>query len=108
MIGALFRLLATVALAAGVIMAVLDATRSIAASAVVLTPLSDAWAGVSPSTFQAFDEMIGTNLPAFAHTIIVDGILAAPGFVVFGALALLLYSIGRPRARIDRRFAVQR
>ena len=50
MIRFIFRLLATLALAIAVIMAVLDATRSIAADALVLTPLGTSWYLVSPET----------------------------------------------------------
>ena len=39
----LFRLLASLALAVAVIMAVLDVTRTIAASHLVLTPLGASW-----------------------------------------------------------------
>ena len=46
----LFRLAATIALAVAVIMAVLDATRTVAASQLVLTPLDTSWLTVSPDT----------------------------------------------------------
>ena len=42
----IFRLAAMVALSISVIMAVIDATRSVAASALVMTPLNASWLAV--------------------------------------------------------------
>ena len=88
-------------------MAVLDATRTIAGSELVMTPLNTSWISVSPGTFAA----VQTFLTDMAHPLVWDPgmvfILNQPGFVVFGALAFLLYAIGRrPRRRIGR-FAVE-
>ena len=54
----LFRLMATVSLAVAVVMAVLDATRTIAVSRLVLTPLGDSWASVSTSTLEETQSFI--------------------------------------------------
>ena len=48
MIRFLFRFAATLALAAAVVMAVLDATRTVAAKTVVLTPLMTSWQATCP------------------------------------------------------------
>ncbi len=105
MIRFLFRLLATLALAVAVIMAVLDATRSIAASALVLTPLGESWQSASPATFETARQTIGTDIWAPLWDPGMLFILAQPGFVVFAVLALLFYLVGyRPR-RAPRRFA---
>ncbi len=53
MIRFLFRLLSTVSLAIAVIMAVLDATRTVAASGLVLSSLRESWAATSPDTLAA-------------------------------------------------------
>lgn len=99
----LFRLLATFALAVAVIMAVLDVTRTIAASRLVLTPLAESWLAVSPSTLEGLQTFIVEKAhPLFWNPIMVF-ILGQPGFAVFGVLALLLYAIGhRPERRIGR------
>jgi len=104
----LFRLMATLALAVGVIMAVLDVTRTIAASRLVLTPLGESWLAVSPSTLESLRSFIVER----AHPLIWDPVmvfvLAQPGFLVFAALALLLHAIGhRPERRIGS-FVVER
>ena len=103
MIRFLFRLLSMVALSVSVIMAVLDAARSVAASALVLTPLAASWASVSPETLAKAREGVATSLDPLAWDIVVANILALPGFVVFAALALLFHAIGRrPEPTPDR------
>jgi hypothetical protein len=101
----LFRLAAMVALSVAVIMAVLDATRSVAASALVMTPLNSSWLAVSPDTRAAFE----TFVRAKAGPMIWDGgvawVLAQPGFAVFAVAALLLYAIGYRRRRRGGEFA---
>lgn len=54
----LFRLAAMVALAIAVIMAVLDATRTVAASHLVVTPLKTSWGAVSPDTLAATEAFV--------------------------------------------------
>ena len=104
----LFRLLATISLAIAVVMAVLDVTRTIAASRLVLTPLRDSWAGVSSATLESAQAFVSGSLHPLVWNPVMTTILAQPGFVVFGVLAFLLYAIGhRPERRIGR-FAVER
>jgi len=95
----IFRLAAMVALSVSVIMAVVDATRSVAASALVMTPLNASWLAVSPDTRAAFE----TFVRAKAYPLVWDGIiawvLAQPGFAVFAVLAFLLHAIGYRRQR---------
>lgn len=108
MFRALLRLLSMVFLAVAVIMAVLDATRSIAANSIVATPLWASWATTSPTTLQSFEQSVSERLPPFVQDTVIDGILTLPGFAVFGALALLFYLAGRRPSRGENRFAVQR
>lgn len=108
MFRALLRLLSMIMLAIAVIMAVLDATRSIAASALVMTPLEASWMAVSPWTLAWTEAMIGERLPVFFLYTVMAGFLALPGFAVFGALALLFAIAGRQPTRTASRFAAQR
>lgn len=108
MIRFLFRLMATFSLAVAVIMAVLDVTRTIAASRLVLTPLGESWMSVSPSTFEQTQTFILEKGHPLIWNPVMVFILGQPGFAVFGLLALLLYAIGhRPQRRIGR-FVVER
>ena len=105
MIRFLFRALALLALAVAVVMAVLDATRSIGASELMLTPLGVSWYSVSPETLNLSQAVIQRyTLPALWDPVMI-WILTLPGFVVFLGLALILYVIGRRPSRRTGRFA---
>lgn len=106
MVRFLFRLAATVALSVCVIMAVLDVTRTIAASALVLTPLGASWQAASPETLAASQAFVVDKVHPLAWDPVAVFILAQPGFAVFAVLAFLLYAIGHRPERRDRRFAI--
>jgi hypothetical protein len=105
MIRFVFRLAAMFALAISVIMAVLDTTRTVAASALVMTPLNASWLAVSPGTRSAFETFVRVKI----NPLVWDGALAwvlnQPGFAVFAVLALILYAIGYRRDRPRGQFA---
>jgi len=93
----LFRLAATIALAVAVIMAVVDATRTVAASQLVMTPLATSWTSTSPRTLESFRHLIQTKAGPTAWDWFVTIVLNQPGFIVFGVLALVLYLVGHKR-----------
>lgn len=99
MIRFLFRLLAITALAIAVVMAVLDATRTVAANDWVLTPLGASWLSASPSTLAATQAAIENYLHPTLWDPVAVAVLKLPGFVVFSVLALLLYVMGRRSRR---------
>ena len=99
MFRAILRLFSLVALAVAVILAVLDATRSIAAGEITLTPVGTSWAALSPSSLEALERAITANLPFFIWDPLTTGLLRQPGFVVLAVLALLLALAGRRRQR---------
>lgn len=98
----ILRLLAMVALSVAVIMAVLDATRSIAAETPVTTPLLASWAALSPGTLAGFEDVVSRNLSPYVWDPVMVAVLGLPGFVVLAGLALLLARAGRRPARQDR------
>ncbi|EKF19965.1 hypothetical protein [Nitratireductor pacificus] len=95
----LFRVLAMVALAVAVIMAVIDATRSIAASALTFTPLGESWYSVSPDTLNLSQAVVQRYTSPVLWDPVAIFILTLPGWLVFAALSLLFYAIGRPGRR---------
>ena len=105
MIRFLFRLAAMVALAVSVIMAVLDATRTVAAAHLVMTPLKTSWNAVSPDTLGAAESFVRDHVQPLLWDTVIDWIISLPGFAVFAALALLLYAIGCKPERKVARFA---
>jgi hypothetical protein len=104
----LFRLLATLALAIAVIMAVLDVTRTVATSRLVMTPLADSWVSVSPSTFDQAESFVTRNTHPLVWNPVMTFILGQPGFLVFGVLSFLLYAAGHRSQRRIGRFVVER
>lgn len=94
-----FRFLAVMALAVAVILAVVDATRSIAASDLVLTPLVASWSSVSPATLAGVQAAAERYVLAALWDPVMLSILSLPGFAVFLILALLFQLIGRKPAR---------
>lgn len=95
----IFRILALFALAVAVVMAVIDATRSIAASALVVTPLGESWYSVSPDTLNLAQALIQRyTFPVIWDPVIIY-ILNLPGWLVFAVLALLFHAIGYRRKR---------
>lgn len=85
----LFRLLTFVSLAVAVVMAVLDATRSIAENAVIMTPLAKSWASFAPSGLEAFRNWFLEHMPHFIWDLLIQNILQLPGFVVFALFAFV-------------------
>lgn len=103
MIRLLFRLAAMVSLSVAVIMAVIDATRSVAASQLVTTPLKTSWLAFSPDTLGTFESFVRTDINPMAWDAGMAWVLALPGFVVFAFLAFVLGAIGRrPEPRTGR------
>lgn len=107
MVRFIFRLLAAVSLAVAVIMAVMDATRSIAISKFDPTPLGGTWFEYAPSSLDALKSTLMQSAP-FLWDPAMLALLKVPGFVIFAALALLLYAIGHRPQPAARRFAVGR
>ena len=99
MIRFFFRLLSALALSVAVIMAVVDATRSVAVDGLVLTPLATSWAAVSPDSFALARTTAEHHISAALWDPVALAILSLPGFVVFLLLSLLLYAIGHRPAR---------
>ena len=107
MIRAFLRLLAMVARAVAVIGVVLDATRTIAAEALVMTPLAKSWADLSPATLEALETTVKASLPEFVWTGMVEPALQVPGFAFFAGLALILAIAGRRPSRRAGRFVLE-
>ena len=99
MIKALLRLLSMVLLAVAVIMAILDATRSIAAGTVVITPLRSSWMAFSPQSLAGFETLARENLPGLVWNPVLLWLLSLPGFAIFAVLWLLFALAGRRRDR---------
>jgi len=92
------RLIATFALAVAVVLMVIDATRSIAADMLVMTPLAESWRALSAQTLAGAEDFARAR-GGDAVRGALDAVLAMPGFAVFLVLALLAYAAGYRRRR---------
>lgn len=105
MIRFIFRLLALIALVAAVIVGTIDATRSVAADAVLLTPFGVSWSSVSAGSLARLHGLLTADLPPPAVAAF-DWLLAQPAVAVLLAMALLLHLPGHRRRRRDGRYAL--
>lgn len=101
----MFRLFGFIILALALVLAVLDITRSITASALVLTPLADAWMTFNPQTFEAAKEVVTNMLPLFVWDTVIGFVLALPSWLIFWVLAMVLLWLGQKRDNKFGRFA---
>ena len=99
MIRFLFRSIAVMCLAIAVIFAVVDAARSIGASTLVLTPLTDSWDSALPGTRIALGQWLNDSVHPIAADPVFTTIVTWPTVLIFGGLALLCGLLGRPPRR---------
>ncbi len=99
MFKSILRILALFALAMALITAVLDMTRSIADSSVIMTPLGVDWFNLSPSTLNLAQATVQRYVHPYLWDPVIQTILQAPSWFVFGVLWFLLALAGRRRKR---------
>lgn len=95
MIRFFIRVIATLILAVAVILAVIDATRSVASAALVMTPLGESWAAAFPSSLEALRVFLETRIAAFVWDPVTVGVLTLPGCLILAIVAFVLYAVGR-------------
>lgn len=95
----LFRLLALISLSIAVISAVVDASRSLAASTLTLTPLLKGWSDFAPASLSWLQVHIQQYLPVFMWDPVMISALNMPVEVILSALAIVFYSVGAKRHR---------
>ena len=81
-------------LSVAVILAVGDAIRSVAADALVMTPLADTLAAAVPSVLERMSGWSEGGVLAAAR----DGALRVPGFALFAAFFILFYVVSLRRS----------
>lgn len=89
-------------LIAGALVAlVVDATKSIAASSVIVTPLGLAWYSISPLSLITVQEFVQRRVEAYiGHWLwdpLIQWILTLPSWAVLGALGVLFTYLGQKR-----------
>lgn len=97
MIKVFFRILGLFTLAIALITAVLDLTRSIADSAIVMTPLGKDWFDLSLSSLNLTQAIVQRYIHPAIWDPGIQTILQLPSWVVFSVLAILFFWVGRQR-----------
>ncbi len=97
MIRFLLRFVGLWVLAGGFVALVVDGTRSIASSDLVMTPLGEAWFAASPTSLARFQSFIETSVSPAVWEYAAVPLLMAPLAAVLGVAGLLLILLGRPR-----------
>ena len=100
----LARSLGITLLALAVVLAVLDLTRSVAGSRIIVTSLDTTWTATSPGTRTSAQSSVEGVLGDVGGSVLT-GVLALPGWLLVLTLALLLLWIGRRRRSAYSRFA---
>ena len=103
-----FRVLALFALAVAVVMAVVDATRTVAAGTFTFTPIGESWQAASPETLARFQAAVESYQLPLLWDPVTTFLLALPGWLVFAVLALVLRAAGHRRRRPGESFAALR
>ncbi|AYG64827.1 MULTISPECIES: hypothetical protein [unclassified Rhizobium] len=101
----LLRFASLVALVVAVIAGTIDSIQSVAASAVVLTPMGDAWNDVSPSSLARVRSVIAYYVHPRFYDMAMQWLLFQPAFAVFLVLSLLLWMVAYKRQPAAGRFS---
>ena len=112
MIAFLARFIGLWLIAGALVALVVDGSKTIAASRLTVTPLGLAWFSMSPSSLMRTQEFVQREVEAYiGHWLwdpIVQWILLAPTWLVFGALGVLLVYVGSRKRERDALFATSR
>jgi hypothetical protein len=101
MIGFLARFIGLWMVAGALVALVIDGTKTIAASALTMTPMGLAWYSLSPSSLMQTQEFVQRTIEAYiGHWLwdpIIQWVLMAPAWAVLGIIGGWLLYIGRRR-----------
>ncbi len=93
----LLRIIGTLLIACAVILLIIDGTKSLAASGLVFTPLSDTWGRISPQSLAGLRAFLDDRLLGPVLEVVVSAVLGLPGWAVIGVPGILLAWAGRSR-----------
>jgi hypothetical protein len=93
----LFRIVGTWLVGMAVILLIIDGTRSLAASGLVLTSLGETWATIHAQSLLDFRAFLGSRFFGPLLESVIDFILSQPGWLVLAIPGLLIAWLGRTR-----------
>jgi hypothetical protein len=86
-------------LAGAFVALVIDGTRSIAASRIVLTSVGEAWSVLHRASLEQFRAYIENDYPAWVWDPVTLNLLLAPLWALLGVLGILFALLGRTPTR---------
>jgi hypothetical protein len=86
-------------LAGAFVALVIDSTRSIAASRIVLTSVGEAWSVLHGASLEQFRAYVEASFPVWVWDPLTLNLLLAPLWALLGVLGILFALLGRSRAR---------
>jgi hypothetical protein len=102
MIGFLARFIGLWMVAGALVALVIDGTKTIAASALTMTPMGLAWYSISPSSLMQTQEFVQRTVESYiGHWLwdpIIQWVLMAPAWAVLGIIGGWLLYVGRRRS----------
>jgi hypothetical protein len=93
----LLRLLGTWLLGMALILLIIDGTRSLAASSLVMTPLAETWTALHKESLEGFRAFLASRFFGPVLEGAVDAVLGLPGWIVLGVPGAFLAWLGRTR-----------
>jgi hypothetical protein len=93
----LLRLLGTWLLGMALILVIIDGTRSLAANALVMTPLADTWTMLQAQSLIDLRAFLASRFFGALLETVVEFILSMPGWLVLGVPGAVLAWMGRTR-----------
>ena len=99
MVRFLFRFVGLWLLAGAFVALVIDGTRSVGASRIVLTTVGEAWSVVHRPSLELFRAYIEGGYPAWVWDPVAINFLLAPLWIALGVLGILFALVGRVPAR---------
>jgi hypothetical protein len=99
MLRGLFRILSLLCLALALVCGVLDVTRSIADSELILTPLHADWVRLNPTSLQNFREAVSAYTHPWVWDPVIVTVLKAPSWSIFALLSILLAILARRKRK---------
>jgi hypothetical protein len=98
-------------IAAGLVAAVVDGTRSIAAAQLTVSPLGQTWFSLHRGSLTGFQAMVRQSIEPTVGTWVWDpviqSVLSMPTWLVLAALGAIFVWLAQPRRRRHRRLATR-
>jgi hypothetical protein len=98
---AVLRFTGTWIIGLGLIMLIIDGTKSLASKSITWTSLENIWTQLNPATLEATFSFFGSRYFADLLHAALLALLSYPAFAVFGILGIVLTLVGR-RPRRER------